>query len=428
MVAYNRSVKPASRYTFPPSFLFGASTSAHQVEGNTPNDWSAWEAEHAESLAQTAAEHPPAGGWQGFILGRYPNALTKSNYISGLGCDHYHRYEEDFDLARQLGHTTHRFSIEWSRIEPHEDTWSSKELDHYRDVITALRSRNIEPIVTLWHWTLPLWLANIGGVRNPRFPEYFARYVETVVTALGSDVRIWITLNEPEVYALNGYLRGVWPPQKRGIFNYIRSTNALIRTHRRAYETIKRLAPESSIGIAANCTYFESAGGPINAALTAALTYLWNNRILDAIRDTSDFIGLNYYFRNRINYGINKNKGERVSDVGWEIYPEGIYHLLTSLAARYAKPIYVTENGLADARDTLRADFIREHLSSVARALQEGVDVRAYCYWSLLDNFEWDKGFWPRFGLIDVDYGSLERTVRPSALAYKKIITDGIDL
>ncbi len=407
---------------FPPEFYFGASTSAHQVEGNNFNDWTEWEQKTASIKRQASSGRK----WPKFILDNYPNPLQEENYLSSRAADHYNEFVSDFDLAMELGHNAHRFSIEWSRIEPEEGVFQKKELTHYEAVIDALRKRKIEPFVTLWHWTLPPWVAKRGGVQNKNFPRYFSRFTEKIVKALGNKVRFWITLNEPEIYSKNGYYCGKWPPQKRGIINYYRALAKLILAHRAAYKSIEEIAPHASVGISCNLSYFDSAPGFINSSLKWFAERLWNHYLLDHIEDELDFIGLNYYFHNRINYGFNKNKNERISDVEWELYPQGIYHVLQDLK-KYLKPIYVTENGLADARDTQRAWFIKESLAAVSKAIQSGVDVRGYFHWSLLDNFEWEKGFWPRFGLLEVNYRTLRRTIRPSALKYREIIEKSLE-
>lgn len=404
-------------------FFWGAATSAHQVEGGNKNDWTEWEKENAARLTENAKNNPPAGGWQDYLLKNYPNPLRTENYISGRACDHYDRFREDFDIAKRLGHNAHRFSIEWSRIEPEEGKFDEREIEHYREVIRALRERGIEPFVTLWHWTLPLWLAKKNGVECRNFPIYFERYAETIVAAIKNDVRFWITINEPEIYSSLSYFRGVQPPQKKSIVRFYRSVAHLVKAHRLAYRVIHKIASEATVGAALNMSYFESAGGFINNMLVAVAKAAWNLHFLNHVRASLDFIGLNYYAHNRVNYGFNKNRNLRTSDMGWEVYPEGIYHVLKDLE-RYNLPIYVTENGLADARDAKRADFIREHVDWIKKARTEGVDVRGYLYWSLLDNFEMPRGdgFWPRFGLVEVNYKTMEREIRPSALVYKKII------
>ncbi|PIP92029.1 beta-glucosidase [Candidatus Wolfebacteria bacterium CG18_big_fil_WC_8_21_14_2_50_39_7] len=401
---------------FPKGFYWGSATSAHQVEGNNVNDWSEWEKKNAERLAKEAKEK-----WQPWQQEKFPEMFNPENYISGRACDHYHLYEQDFDIAKKLGHNAHRFSIEWSRIEPEQGKFNEKEIEHYRKVILALKKRGIEPFVTLWHWTNPLWIRDIGGWENKKITDYFERYAEKISNALGENVKFWITLNEPEIYASNSYFAGVWPPQKKNLFAYLRVLNNLIKAHRKAYGVIKKANSNSKIGIAKNNIYFEAYQNKlVNRVLKKFIDWWWNFYFLNRIRNHQDFIGLNHYFHNRINYGFNKNENKKISDIGWELYPEAIYYVLKDLK-RFNKPIYITENGLADGGDKKRSWFILESLKNIGKAINEGVNVRGYLHWSLMDNFEWDKGFWPRFGLVEVNYKTLERKIRPSALQYAKI-------
>ena len=403
-------------------FYFGAATSSHQVEGGNQNDWSEWEKETAGLLAKKANEMNTGMRWPHFILKNYPNPLQEENYVSGRASSHYARYKEDFKTAKLLGHNAHRLSLEWSRIEPQKGIFNSAAIAHYKDVIKSLRKNGLEPFVTIWHWPLPFWVRDQGGWTSSKTREDFVRFTKKVAEAFKDDVRFWITLNEPEIYATNGYLKGVWPPQKKNPFSYLASLHNLIKAHKLSFSALKKINAGFQIGIAKNNIYFEAyQNKPINLLLKKAADWWWNFYILDRIADSMDFIGLNYYFHNRINSGFNKNENKLVSDMGWELYPDGLYYVLTDLK-KYGKPIYVTENGLADAEDKNREWFIGESLSAVRRAQKDGADVRGYFYWSLLDNFEWDKGFWPRFGLIAVNYKTMKRTVRKSALAYKKLI------
>jgi len=370
-----------SEMKFPNNFLWGAATSSHQVEGGNVNDWSEWKKGDA-----------------------------------GRACDHYHRFEQDFDLAKSLGHNAHHFSIEWSRIEPKEGKINQNEIEHYRQVIRALRQRGLEPFVTLWHFTLPTWLAKKGGWLNPKAPYYFDRYVKIIAENLFNEVKFWITINEPNVYALNSYLRDIWPPQKKSAAKYLKVLKNLVKAHQLAYRALRLVDLDCQVGVAKNQTFFEG-----NLLLKYPANYFHNQYFLERIKNSQDFIGLNYYFHNRIKgFKFNHNSNEEFSDLGWEIYPEGIYRVLKELK-KYNKPIYITENGLADKDDAKREKFIKEHLTWIWRAIQEKIDVRGYFHWSLLDNFEWDKGFWPRFGLIEVDYQTMARKIRPSAKIYARI-------
>ena len=406
------------RLAFPANFYWGASTSAHQVEGGLINDWTEWEKVNAKRLAASAKRefgHLPS--WPKIQSA----AVDPQNYLSGSASDHYHLYQKDFDLAQSLGLNAYRFSVDWSRIEPQPGKFSSTGLNYYKKVAIALRKRKIEPFLTLWHWPIPLWLRDRGGWGSKEVINHFAGYTEAVVKALKDDVTFWITLNEPQIYAANAYLRGLWPPQRRNPFTYLTVLNHLIAAHREAYRVIKTIHPSAQVGVAKNNIWFEAYRNRLpNLAVKALMDWWWNDRFLRKIDNYQDFIGLNHYFHSRINYGLNKNQNQRISDLGWELYPESIYFVLKDLR-KYQKPVYITENGLADHQDVNRTWFIKEVLKNVHRAIAAGVDIRGYLHWSLIDNFEWDRGFWPRFGLIEVDYPTQKRTIRKSAFEYAKI-------
>jgi len=369
-----------TKFEFPKDFCWGAATSAHQVEGNNHNDWSEWEEKRVKGQGDRGKTYD-------------------SNYISGKACDHYNRFREDFDIAKLLGHNAHRFSIEWSRIEPEEGKFDEKEIQHYQEVVNALRQRGIEPFVTLWHWTLPLWVAKQGGWENKKTISDFARYCEKIVTSL-LGVKFWVTLNEPNLWALDSYIKGTWPPQKKSLFAYWKVIQNLIKAHKKTYKVICSTSNVAQIGIAKNNIDFDSSKfNIVGRAIQIFRKYWWNHYFLRCISKHQDFIGLNYYFHKHFGYKFFEQK----SDLGWAIFPQGILHLLRELK-KYNKPIYITENGLADAKDEKRTKFIEEHIKWIARAMKEGADVRGYMYWSLMDNFEWDKGFGPRFGLVEIKY------------------------
>lgn len=391
---------------FHKNFYWGAATSSHQVEGNNHNDWTEFEQRIATSKSQMAREKD----WPDYILKNYPNPLQEENYISGKACDHYNRFREDFDIAKSLGHNAHRFSIEWSRIEPEEGKFDEKEIEHYREVIKTLREKGMEPFVTLWHWTLPLWVAKKGGWENRQTINHFVRYCEKIALELRKDVRFFVTINEPLLWASNAYRTGKFPPQKRNIFLFVRVFWNLYRAHAAVYRKMKVINPDFSIGIANNTAWF-------SAQLLRPVYWMINLFFVRKIKGVMDFSGIQYY--RRISF-ILKNK--EVSDFGWEIYPEGFYDVIKKYWKNFGKPIFILENGVADARDIIREKFIRDHIAAMKKAMDEGVDVRGYFYWSLLDNFEWDSGFWPRFGLVEVDYKTMERKVRKSAKIYTDII------
>ena len=410
------------KFKFPKNFYWGSATSAHQVEGDNHNDWSEWEKANAERLAkETEEKFSHLKNWPEIK----EQAQNPQNYISGKACDHYNRFEEDFDIAQSLGHNAHRFSIEWSRIEPEEGKWNEREIEHYRQVICALRSRGLEPFVTLWHWPVPLWVRDKGGVKSKKFPEYFSRYAEKMAQEF-SDVKFWLTLNEPTAVIAMAYGIGEWPPQERNPLSALKTYKTLARAHNNAYGKIHAVSFGASVGFVNILSYIE----PYNKKslpdrITARIAkYFSNKKFLNLTKGNYDFLAVDYYFHNRLKFpGRIKNENEKISDLGWELYPEGIYHVLKDLK-KYNKPIFITENGLADARDVNREWFIKESLKYVHKAIQEGVYVRGYFYWSFLDNFEWDKGFWPRFGLVEIDYKTMERKIRPSARAYAEICKD----
>lgn len=409
-----------STLKFPDGFLWGAATSSHQVEGSTSNNWSEWEKLNALRLsreAHTKFGHLPH--WERIRA----QAEDPANYISGTACDHYHRFREDFDLARDLSMNAHRFSIEWSRIEPRPGEYDETVIAHYRDVLLALRERGLTPFVTLWHWTHPLWLETMGGVESRHFPEHFTRYAALMAERLGDLVTHWITLNEPESVVGAGFLSGNWPPMKRNPLAAWRVYHILARTHTQGYTVIKSIRTDAQVGSANILQSFvpyqkHSLMDRIGVRLSR---YFTNEYFLRLTPGTHDFLTVQYYFHTRLKFvRRTHNINHPESDLGWEIYPEGLYHILLWLK-RFGLPIYVTENGLADALDDRRAEFIREHITAIHRAIAEGVDIRGYFHWSLLDNFEWDKGFWPRFGLIAVDYATQTRSIRPSAQDYGDI-------
>jgi len=372
--------------TFPENFLWGSATASYQVEGGIENnDW-----------AQAARD------------GKVP--------LCGKACDHYAQYETDFDIVQKLGHNTHKISLEWSRIEPNEGEFDEKEIDHYKRVIDALHRRNIKPIVNLWHFTIPQWFSKKGGFENKDAAIFFTRYTTYVIERLGEKANTWITINEPIVFSSNGYHRGNWPPFKKNIFTFFKVVSNLVDSHNSAYAAMKKIHPTLTIGIAKNNIYFHANKNPINIALALFCNWFWNRRFLNGIQAHQDFIGLNYYFHKKFG---DKGTYEK-TDMGWDICADGLYHLLIELR-RYNKPIIIVENGIADAEDSKRKAFIKNHIQAVHRAIQQGIDARGYLYWSLLDNYEWASGFEKRFGLVEVNYNTLKRTIRPSALEYKKI-------
>ncbi len=413
--------------TFPKNFYWGAATSAHQVEGGNHNDWSQWEKENAERLARDSESM--YAHWIPVWNGIKNQALDPKNYISGRACDHYNRFKEDFDIAKSLNQNAHRFSIEWSRIEPEEGKFNKKEIEHYRQVIMALRERRIEPFVTLWHYTHPLWFTARGGWLHPKAGESFLRFTKKVVLEYKDDVKYWLTFNEPETVVREGYLQASRAPQERSLIKAFRVMRNLVETHKNAYSLIHKINSNAMVSFAESLVFFESYNKwPHNLLLKKILQWWRNGQFVPKVISHCDFIGLQYYFHSKIRFNpfvsqwgfqFNENK-LGLNDMGWEIYPEGIDYVLKDLK-KYNLPVIITENGLADYCDKYRADFIKDHLVWVHKAISEGVDVRGYLYWSFMDNFEWNQGFWPRFGLVEMDYKTLGRKIRPSAKMYAEI-------
>lgn len=388
---------------FPSQFFWGCATSAHQIEGDLTNDWSEWEKSDRRLKDLQNKQRDPL------------------DFISGKAANSYVEMNADIKCLKDLSCNAYRFSVDWSRIEPEEGKFNEEVLEHYKNFIIKLRANNIEPFITLWHWPIPLWLKDKGGWGNKAIVNYFARFVEKTATYLNAEVNFWITLNEPMVYTSQSYLVGEWPPQKKNPMAVFRVINNLVSAHKKAFDVLKKIDGNNQIGIAKHNMYFEAAPGFINKILKKAADWWWNFRFLNKIKNYQDFIGLNYYFHNYINYGFSKQFSyEKKSDLEWGLHPEGIKYLLQDLK-KYNKPIYITENGLADKGDQHRAWYIKEILENVQEAIQTEVPVKGYFHWSLIDNFEWAEGFEPRFGLYEVNFQTYERIARSSAEFYADI-------
>lgn len=396
---------------FPDNFYWGAATASYQVEGGINNtDWAA------------AAR-----------MGRVP--------VCGKACDHYNRYEADFDIAKSLGHNAHRFSVEWARIEPAPGQFNQEAIEHYRAVLAALQTRGITPFITLWHFTLPMWFAESGGFERADAPDIFARYCAFVVKELGDLCKNFSTINEPSVYGSNGWLRGSWPPFKRfaltdmvaitnsgrthesrpekglrPFFLWLRVMKNLAKSHNAAYQAIKKVRPEAEINFVHHVIVFDANKNPFNRLKAAIANYSWTHVFMRRTVGHYDTIGLNYYFYTQ----FGDRSTWRKTDMDWNFAPEHIYDALMMLK-RYNKPVIVCEAGIADHDDSDRAEYIKKQVAATWQAIEDGVDVRGHIYWSLLDNYEWALGFEKRFGLVAVNYETQERTIRPSAYVYKEI-------
>ncbi|MFA6171457.1 MAG: family 1 glycosylhydrolase [Patescibacteria group bacterium] len=397
----------AKELKFPKGFLWGASTSPHQIEGGNTNDWSQW-------------EKSPKRIYELKKAGKNPD-----DFISGMACDSYNRYEEDFDLALAMNNNAHRLGADWARIMPEKGKIDMNEVEHYRKVLLALKKRGLKVNFTLWHWPFPLWIAEQGGWANKNNIKYFSEYADIMSRELGEYVDFWVTLNEPMIHAGHGYIDGKFPPHRKSdFFGAWKAANNLAAAHNKAYKVIHNNCPGAQVGVTNVTGYFEPAHkwNLIEKLAVKIAAYFRNEWFLDKIKGSFEFIGVNYYHHIRLSCipPFIRNENKLVSDFGWEIYPEGIYHVIMGYK-KYRKPIYILENGVADAKDELRKDFIINHLKYVQQAISKGADVRGYFYWSLLDNFEWADGYAMKFGLHAVDRKTFKRTPRPSARVYGEI-------
>ncbi len=414
--------------TFPAGFLWGTATAAHQVEGNNfNNQW--W-----------AFEQQPGAIWHGDR--------------SGLACDWWRHAEQDFDRMAQLHQNSHRLSVEWSRIEPTPGHFDAQALDRYRAMLGGLRERGIIPLVTLHHFTNPLWFEEKGGWENRESVARFQRFVERTVQALGDLCQRWVTINEPMVYVAQGWFKGIWPPGKSDFRTAMQVTRHLLFAHGEAYHTIHRLQPRAQVGYAKHVRLFQGLrpGNRLDRYAAGLKRWLFEhvwvvatddgrlrpplglNTCHASLIDTFDFMGINYYTVDRTRFVPNPftlfgqeqfTPGGELSDAGRdgpfaEFRPDGLYQICQEVR-QFHKPVIITENGLPDQDDDQRPRWLLAHLHQLHRAIQSGVDVQGYFHWTLVDNFEWAEGWGLRFGLFRLDPKTQERTPRPSAGLYREI-------
>ncbi len=415
---------PKGIYYFTEGFLWGTATAAHQVEGrNQNNTWYAWEQE------------------EGRIL---------NGDKSGLACDWWGgRWREDFDRAYEANQNAHRLSIAWSRIQPTPDRWDEGALDRYREMLKRLRERNMAPMVTLHHFSEPLWVAEMGGWENEAVVDLFARFVKKSVEALEPFCDLWITINEPNVYMYSAYLEGVFPPGKRSLKAALRVMDHLIRAHARAYHVIHEIQPEARVGVALHYRGFKPATWlPVDRWTAGVYNTLFNDlfprtlkdgvfnaickkhRISDAV-GTQDFVGLNYYSSDRVRFDLfapgkifghrSYPDGASLSESGFIAnLPEGMIECV-KWGSQFGLPMIITENGVEDSEDTLRPQYLLEHLYALWQIINDNYLVKGYFHWSLVDNFEWERGWTQRFGLWGLDVETQARIRRPSADLYAEI-------
>ncbi len=427
---------------FPPGFLWGAATSAHQVEGdNRLNDW--WRFEQV------------------------PGAI-RGGRGSGDACRHFQRFDADYALAQSDGHNAHRLSLEWSRIEPAPGRIDAAAVAHYHEVLASLRRRGLTPVVTLHHFTNPLWVADAGGWEARHTVDRFESYVRFCAREFGGEVDWWCTVNEPEVFAFRGWSEGIWPPAVRDNSRALEVMANQLEAHGRAYRALhaEDRADADGDGAAARVgfakhyvqlealrawhpldrlqAHFErrvfveaveraTVDGVVDLEIPGARRV---RRALPELKGALDFYGLNYYTRWRVR-SLSPDPhvatpGATLNDLGWEVWPDGFRRALVA-AARFGAPVLVTENGVADARDSLRPRALLDFAGAMHAAIAQGVRVLGYLHWSLLDNFEWADGWHGAFGLYGVDFAdpALPRVRRRSAevlarLARANAITDAV--
>lgn len=410
---------------FPKGFLWGTATSSHQVEGqNMANDWWAWEHE--------------------------PDRILHA-HRSGEACQWWGgRWQEDLDRAVETHQNAHRLSIEWSRIEPHPAFWDEAALDGYRAILEGMRARGLTPMVTLHHFTNPLWLAEQGGWTNPKVVAWFERYTRKVVGALQDLVEFWVTINEPNVYIYSGYVEGTFPPGVKDLRQAWEAARNLLRAHTAAYHAIHELSAAAQVGLAHHYRGFapQRERNPLDRALArfrhgtfnelfpralrdGRLRFLrWRERVPEA-RGTQDFFGLNYYTREQV--GLDPwrpgdilrpggyPEGADVSPTGFIANEPGGFWEALRWAHRHGLPIYITENGVEDPEDQIRSRYLACHLRELWKAANYNWKIRGYFHWSLVDNFEWERGWTQRFGLWALERESQRRIKRPAAELYEEV-------
>lgn len=407
---------------FEEDFLWGAGISAHQVEGGQDNNWSQWELANATHLAKSA---PAKYGY----LPNWPRiksqATDPKNYVSGKASEHKKYFKEDFALLKSLNLNTLRFSIEWSRIEPQEGQISKGGLRYYKMYLNELNRQGITPVVTLWHWSVPKWFEEKGGFTKKANAKYFEHFVEVVAKVFGKDFKYVTVLNEPMLYAYYAHKEGKWPPQNENLFKYFAVVKNLISTHKKSAKILLSKNPDLQIGIAHNVADFYSGDEKFTTKLNIKfLTFVNNFFFLDRIKKYLDFIGINYYLAERhFGFGLHGNNPDRHrNDMGWDMQPARLENAVYEVWCRYKLPVLITENGVADSGDKYRKWWIAETLKVLIKMKKKGVGLFGYIHWSLLDNFEWAEGHWPKFGLIAVDRETMQRRVRNSAKWYANIL------
>lgn len=429
---------------FGSQFLWGVSTAAAQIEGGYLDDG------RTKSIWDVA-----------------PASKIKNGETCHIACDHYHRYKEDVAIMKEIGVKSYRFSVSWSRVIPKEGVINEKGIAFYSSLIDELISSGIEPIVTLYHWDLPLWAEEKGGWANPDIVRLFLEYTKAVVEAFSDRVTYWLTFNEPQCFLMNGHITCVHAPFKRVIFRFSRLIRHFMLANKESVRVIRKYAKKTpKVGLSfgsgafipenekdkssieeARRKSFEVGMGIMNNRLwfdpvikgkgaSAFLIYHVSDSFAKKVQTDFDFLAINNY--EAFNYSpwgegrhVDKS-GKMLNSMGWVCDGRTLYWTSKFMYERYNLPIMITENGYCDndelkdgkVIDTKRIEYMDDYISNVRKAIEDGVNIIGYHYWSLLDNFEWAEGYGPRFGLIYVDYKTGVRTMKESALHYKNIIKE----
>jgi beta-glucosidase len=416
---------PRATFNFPRGFLWGTATASHQVEGNNKNNnfW-AWEQEPGRII---------------------------NGHKSGLACDWWGgRWREDFDRIIESGQNAHRFSVEWSRIQPTPDRWDEDALDHYREMLQRLHASDITPMVTLHHFCDPLWISEIGGWENEKVVGYFETYVNKVVEALSEYANLWITINEPNVLVVYAYLFGIFPPGKKDIRTLGKVYTNLLRAHSAAYHSIHNIQPTARVGFTINYRSTKPAykWNPLDRYLVRLTDSSFNNAFPRAVhtgilklllirkripeaKGTQDFLGLNYFTREFVAFSLLQpgnvfirqffSHEAELSTTGFIANePEGMFEAL-KWGLQFKVPIIITENGIEDEDDSIRPSYLIQHLHQIWRGINFNWPVKGYFHWTLVDNFEWERGWTQRFGLWELDTETQGRRKRPSADLFSSI-------
>lgn len=411
-------------FNFPRGILWGTATAAYQVEGhNSLNNWAAWE----------QADHILDG--------------TRA----GAACDWWSgRWREDFDRAAESGQNTHRFSVEWSRIQPASDRWDESTLDHYRQMVRGLVERGLTPMLTLHHFTNPIWLEEMGGWQHEGSPQYFQAFVRRVVEATHEYVPLWCTINEPNVLAASSYLLGTFPPGETSLSGFYRAIQNLVKAHTLAYQAIHEIAPKAKVGLAHQYRGFTPANSwspldkwaatrldrSFNQAIpgvlhSGKLRFLGTRKSMPQARGTQDFFGINFYTRDLAWFDLThptrlftRNQVDpqgELSPTGFIANEPQVFFQGLLWAVKFGLPVYITENGTEDGDDGFRRRYLVQHIHQMWRAVNFNWPIRAYYHWTLVDNFEWERGWTQPFGLWALDRETQARRKRPSADLYQAI-------